>query len=139
MKAQPRLHSVTWFVILVPFAISVAPKDPARVSATRAKIEGIQMALERCWADIGQYPTETQGLQTLVKDPGIEGWNGPYIIGESPLKDPWGLDFRYRLIDGKPSIDSAGPDMVFGTEDDRSRDSPLPSEGGCSASCARGY
>lgn len=33
--------------------------------------------------DTGRYPTSDEGLQALVEDPGISGWQGPYCIGNT--------------------------------------------------------
>jgi len=36
-------------------------------------------------------------------------------------KDAWGKEFRYRLVEGKPAIDSSGPDGILGTDDDNGK------------------
>ena len=54
----------------------------------------------------------------LLQGPGIKDWRGPYIEEEELPADAWGRQFRYRVVDGKPIIDSAGPDGNFGTDDD---------------------
>lgn len=72
-----------------------------------------------------QYPTENQGLRALVARTDIEPlplkWT--QTMEEIPL-DPWGTPFQYRFPGSqnplRPEIISAGPDKVFGTDDDLS-------------------
>src|SRR6516164_3327496 len=42
--------------------------------------------------DNGRYPTQQEGLQALVLNPGgLPGWHGPYIKTRSGMPlDPWG-------------------------------------------------
>ena len=87
------------------------------ISSTRARIASIKTACDVFEVDTGQYPTEAQGLQALLVDPGVTNWQGPYLRGGIPT-DAWGNDFRYRLVKGEPAIDSPGPDHLFGTADD---------------------
>ena len=67
--------------------------------------------------DVGRYPTEQEGLQVLITNQ-LKNSKGPYMTASDVPRDPWGQPYRYRLIDGKPCIDSSGPDRKFGTEDD---------------------
>ena len=48
-------------------------------------------ALHQYYQDTGFFPTREQGgLKTLVKNPGVEGWNGPYVDPGSNFMDPYG-------------------------------------------------
>jgi hypothetical protein len=67
--------------------------------------------------DVGRYPAS---LMDLLRDPGLEGWNGPYLSGISvendAMVDPFGSPFEYYYVsDPGAAIDSLaviskGPD-----------------------------
>ncbi len=111
-------------VLMLPlllFGIGASPRSKeSRISALRATQASLKVALDMYQVDTGAYPTEQQGLQALITNPGVEGWYGPYlrVKDDLPPPDPWGNQFRYTLVDGKPRVDSAGADATFGTEDD---------------------
>lgn len=52
-------------------------------------------ALDAFNLSVGRYPTTDEGLEALYKDPGIKGWDGPYLRKDVPL-DPWGRPYIYR-------------------------------------------
>jgi general secretion pathway protein G len=52
----------------------------------------------------GRYPTSEEGLVVLLYDRTLE---------KLP-KDPWGRDYAYELVDGKPRIGSLGADGTAG-------------------------
>ncbi len=114
-------------IILAILAAVVIPKvvgrtDDARVSAAISDIQAFGSALNMYKADTGQYPTGDQGLNALLHDPGVRGWNKPYLDNMEALKaDPWGHPYVYK----NPSehgqefdILSSGPDGQVGTADD---------------------
>ncbi len=54
-------------------------------------------ALELFRLDVGRYPSQQEGLQSLVTSPPTApNWNGPYLKKESALKDPWGVPYQYQ-------------------------------------------
>jgi general secretion pathway protein G len=75
-------------------------------------------ALNSFIRDCGEFPTEEQGLIALCTNPGLEGWNGPYIPDSAYLDDLWHHGFQYELRDGTPLLWSLGEDGISGTEDD---------------------
>ncbi|MHB8957957.1 MAG: type II secretion system protein GspG [Pirellulaceae bacterium] len=75
-------------------------------------------ALNSFRRDCGEFPTEEEGLIALCTDPGLEGWNGPYVTDSNYLDDVWHHRFQYELRDGKPLLWSSGADGKSGTEDD---------------------
>lgn len=85
-------------------------------SAIRS-LNNLATALGRYRFHVGAYPTTEQGLKALIEDPGVDGWNGPYII---QLKsDPWETPYCYALdTGGNADVFTAGPDRVAGTPDD---------------------
>jgi len=69
-------------------------------------VANLQIALALYHVDTGRYPSEQEGLAVLLRAP-APGLS-PYITA-LPL-DPWGNPYRYRLVDGYPVVESAGPD-----------------------------
>lgn len=65
-------------------------------------IERLAGILDIYRLDVGQYPTTAQGLQALNADPGVPGWNGPYLKDADGIKDPWGRVFQYRSPSTRP-------------------------------------
>jgi general secretion pathway protein G len=112
---------ISVFVLLAGIYIYVAlfsrsDRDYAR-QKTRSEIACLQAGLELFRYDCGRYPTPEEGLSILVTSNNIPGWRLHYL--PRPVScDFWGTPYRYRLVDGKPSIVSAGKDKMFGTADD---------------------
>lgn len=70
----------------------------SRTQTARVQIQNIVAALELYKLDVGHYPTQAEGLNSLVAAPSNEvGWNGPYLKRESALKDPWGEAYIYKV------------------------------------------
>mgnify|MGYP000146566051 FL=1 len=59
-------------------------------------IRVIESALKFYRLDNYRYPTQSQGLESLVKPPstGADKWNGPYL--EKLPEDPWGVAYSYQ-------------------------------------------
>jgi hypothetical protein len=105
-------------VFLIP-AIAIAIVGAALAAAGMAGlaavfemgIDGAQIyqAVERYRADTGQFPAQIEDLQ---------------IADEAVLTDPWDMPYRIELVldadtgQEAPWLVSAGPDAVFGTDDD---------------------
>ena len=101
----------------------------AHVESTRATLSAVQQMIALYRADCQMYPSERQGLEALVRNPSVLGWDGPYLRGGVPL-DSWSRQLHYRLLDGKPLVESAGRDGVFGTGDDILEGTPIVERGG---------
>jgi len=83
----------------------------ARVKTANLQLESTATSLDLFKDDIGRYPTQVEGLQALVADPGAEGWLGPYLKSAKALNDPWGRPLSYALsADGAASVTSLGAD-----------------------------
>lgn len=85
----------------------------ARVDTTKVQLQNISSALELYYLDSGQYPSQELGLVALASAPNDGSvWNGPYLKGETALKDSWGNAFVYeRDGDGSGvSVKSLGRD-----------------------------
>ncbi|UWP90896.1 type II secretion system major pseudopilin GspG [Aliiroseovarius crassostreae] len=89
--------------------------NPAKQTIARGQIGNFTTALESFWVDTGQFPSTQQGLAVLRENPGISGWNGPYLRKNIPL-DPWGNPYVYLYPgrDGHFEILSYGADGVEG-------------------------
>ncbi len=54
----------------------------AREEATLNELNNLNKALVEFYEDTGRFPSEAEGLAALVSDPGINGWQGPYVGGD---------------------------------------------------------
>lgn len=110
--------------VLLTAARWILPRTPnggdihmKRAAATQ--IDVLAKVLDTFFLDTGRYPTEDEGLEALVEDPGLFGWNGPYLRKARLPKDPWGNQYLYRLMpDNTYIVGSAGKDKVMGNNDD---------------------
>jgi general secretion pathway protein G len=92
-------------IILGLLAGLVGPRLLGRVgqskqAAARAQIELFGAALDQYRLDVGSYPASGAGLEGLVKNPGANNWNGPYLKKGSVPKDPWGNPYKYKCCPG---------------------------------------
>jgi general secretion pathway protein G len=51
----------------------------SKTAAARAQIELLGAALDQYRLDVGGYPNGQQGLDSLVRNPNVPNWNGPYL------------------------------------------------------------
>lgn len=99
---------------------SIKQIDKAKVVTARTQIETFCIALESYYLDVGEYPSEDDGLSCLWDKSSCpsEKWNGPYVSKPIP-KDPWGGEYHY-LSPGRNdlawTIISYGKDSVEGGE-----------------------
>ena len=109
-KIIAKVASVVTVVIAVLITVVIrdvmAYRKSEMVSATRSWLNVNRKALELYRNDHGRYPTETEGLHALQDSIG------------SITNDAWKTPFRYRMAEGRPQIESAGPDKKFNTADD---------------------
>lgn len=96
--------------------------DTSKVQTAKTQIKMLKSAVGILQLDIGQVPTQAQGLKLLTDAPSEEpqrtAWKGPYIDGKLPM-DPWGNPFVYKVPGeaGQPfSITSLGADGREGGE-----------------------
>jgi general secretion pathway protein G len=109
-------------IILGLLAALVAPKlfqkvGSSKQKAAKAQIALFESALDAFRLDVGRYPTTEEGLQALVKNPGLPKWDGPYLPKGVP-KDPWGNDYVYKCPGehGEYDLYSLGADGKEGGE-----------------------
>ena len=88
-------------IILGILAAIVVPRvmdrpDVARVTKAKQDIRALESALNLYKLDNFRYPTTDQGLEALVKKPGVppepKNWR-PYM--DRLPKDPWGNPYQY--------------------------------------------
>lgn len=72
-----------------------SPSPRTRVVAAHAQLAAFQSALGAYKGDLGRFPTQQQGLQSLRAQPaGAVNWQGPYLPQDIPM-DPWGRAYEY--------------------------------------------
>jgi len=96
--------------------------EEAKITTAKADINAaLSTALDLFEHDVGRYPTDDEGLNALITNPGtLKGWKGPYLkTGLRP--DPWGNPYIYKRDTDQSTryqLSSAGPDGQQGTDDD---------------------
>src|SRR5499426_4604981 len=83
-----------------------------RESMARQELDLFAKALEIFHADFGRYPTTTEGLGALVRQPSsLAGWRGPYIDKDYSV-DPWGAEYVYQVFNNGASyiLSTYGPE-----------------------------
>lgn len=71
---------------------------PPRSMTLAQALDAYRNALDNYREDVGEYPSPAQGLGALREDPGLAGWNGPYVPLSLAETDPWGRAFIYRIL-----------------------------------------
>jgi general secretion pathway protein G len=95
----------------------------ARVKSAKLQIDSLSAALDLFYLDAGRYPSQSEGLNVLIKRPSsVATWNGPYLKQTALPVDPWGHPYEYRVPgQGAPyMIVSLGSDGREGGSDDAS-------------------
>lgn len=69
----------------------------AKIKAAKVQIEDISTALDMYKLDVGNYPSNQQGLAVLVEKPvDSKQWNGPYLRKDKVPVDPWQQEYHYQ-------------------------------------------
>jgi prepilin-type N-terminal cleavage/methylation domain-containing protein len=119
--------SVIGIVISIIMPVVNRIKNDVRYKVTMEEMENIVYAIvgnleikekgkvssHNYFSDTGSLPTT---LNNLITNPGVSGWNGPYLRDVGDFKDGWGNDYIYDNLNGY--IRSKGPDGINGTSDD---------------------
>ncbi|MCG8441014.1 MAG: type II secretion system major pseudopilin GspG [Caulobacterales bacterium] len=70
----------------------------AKSDAAGLQLNQIEAGLDLFRLDVGRYPTEQEGLEALIANPGgLDRWKGPYVRKAETLTDPWGAPFHYAF------------------------------------------
>lgn len=83
----------------------------AREDATLRELKGLSGGLASFYADTGRLPTQAEGLAALVVNPGVTGWQGPYVAGGrgNPVTEATTDEFgRAYIYDASPTTIPAG-------------------------------
>ena len=95
-------------------------KKRAKESTARQSIASLTTSLDMYKNLAGHYPTEQQGLESLVKKPDSpprpRRWTQALDNVDS-VNDPWGNPYQYKLIEEQPVITSLGPDGKVSEDD----------------------
>lgn len=107
--------------ILASFIVPQIMKRPeqARLIKAQQDILAIENALDLYKLDTGEYPTNAQGLNALVKKPASsENWQ--QYLKKLP-KDPWGKNYNYQHPgeNGEIDIFTTHNDKLIGNWDDK--------------------
>lgn len=110
-------------VILTLVAGLIGPRVLDQLGGAKSKtatvqIKELEQALDLFKLDVGRYPSDAEGLRSLVERPSsAPGWNGPYLRKELPA-DPWGNPYQYKFPgrNGGPDVFSYGADGRPGGE-----------------------
>jgi general secretion pathway protein G len=99
-KGFTLIELIVVMAILAMLAALVGPKlfpklGKGKQSAAKAQIELLGQALDQFKLDTSRYPTTQEGLSVLMTNPGIDGWEGPYLKKALP-NDPWGKPYSYQ-------------------------------------------
>ena len=112
-------------VIIGMLAAIVGPKlfgkvGKSKQSTAKVQIEQFGQALDMMRLDIGRYPTTSVGLESLINNPGIDGWDGAYLKKNLVPKDPWNKEYVYQSpgSNGEYDLSSYGLDGNVGGEDE---------------------
>jgi len=115
-KPNPRSFTLIELMIVVVIlgllATVIMPRildrpEQARRMKAKADIQSIQTALALFKTDTGRFPTTAEGLDTLVNDPGIRGYNLDGYLDKVPT-DPWGNTYLYLC----PGLHSKDYDLL---------------------------
>lgn len=105
-NSRPGFTLIEMLVVIVVIAVLAGLVAPlvfrnvgdAKVSAAKAQIELLGLALDQYRLDNDYYPSTAQGLEALRTpphgDPPARKWRGPYLKKAVPL-DPWGRPYLY--------------------------------------------
>jgi general secretion pathway protein G len=88
--------------MVVPLAAAMWLQVPNRAAArtvfARSQLKVLSIAMERYYLDVDRYPSQDAGLRALVEaPPQTPGWQGPYVLDDRALRDPWGQPYIYRM------------------------------------------
>lgn len=99
----------------------VGKSQKAKITATRATMDGIGQALGMYEQDQGNFPTTEQGIEALVTRPSdVDEQTWSQYLKDLPV-DAWNQPLKYASPGENGSdydLISSGPDRRFGTEDD---------------------
>lgn len=126
-RAQAGFTLIELLVVLVILGLLAAFAAPqvlkylgrAKTDAAGIQVQNIASILDLYRLEVGSYPSEQDGLDALLEQPGdAPRWNGPYVKRRDALMDPWGRMYVYRFPGDHGAYDlySLGADNGEGGE-----------------------
>ena len=122
-RGMTLVEIIVVIVILSILASVVGPKlfgkvSKAKKSDAQHQIAIFKGAMDMYRLDTGDLPTTQHGLKALVSNPGIDGWDGPYLDSNEIPLDPWKNPYAYQIpgTDRDYDIISFGKDKSPGGE-----------------------
>lgn len=110
-------------VVLSLIAAAVTPQvmgrlDRSKVRAAKIQMETLSASVDMFRIDTGRYPTEQEGLKSLITQPAdVNVWDGPYVRTGQSVVDPWDRLFIYKKTsNGKYILSTFGADGASGGE-----------------------
>ena len=67
----------------------------AKQQTAKTQIEMLMTAMNAYRMDVGDFPSQNEGIDALMTNPGLEDWDGPYLSKAIP-KDPWKKEYNYQ-------------------------------------------
>lgn len=108
--------------------VMVTAITSAEIQASEEGLDGLKEALLLYFEDTDQFPGSSgnaeNDLQDLIADPGVTGWDGPYINSgfenNDFVKDAWNRTITYSYTMGEMScvVRGNGADGISGNSDD---------------------
>lgn len=120
------LELMVVLLILALLASIAAPQvikhlRKAKSQTAKVQVQALAAAVDSFHLDNGRYPTNAEGLKSLVdRPPNALSWDGPYIQRRDSLIDPWGTIYFYKTPGraGEFEIYTLGSDHREGGEGD---------------------
>ena len=84
----------------------------AKQGTAKTQIQLLMTSLDAYRLDVGSYPSQQEGLDALISNPGADGWSGPYLAKGFVPDDPWKHPYIYQNPGehGEVDIHSLGAD-----------------------------
>jgi general secretion pathway protein G len=126
LKNRKGITLIELLVVMVIIGLIAALVGPnifknlgkGKQKAAKAQVELFGQVLDSFKLDIGRYPSSSEGLNALITNPGVEGWDGPYLRKDVVPLDPWRTPYHYQSPGnhGEYDLFSYGADRSPGGE-----------------------
>ncbi|MEM9270976.1 MAG: type II secretion system major pseudopilin GspG, partial [Pseudomonadota bacterium] len=78
----------------------------AKSQTAEIQMKQLKGALQLLYVDTGRYPTDAEGLEVLIRDPGtMPRWRGPHLTAPEAWLDPWARTYRYQAGSGSAGFE----------------------------------
>lgn len=97
---------------------TTTPSYDSKEIRTYLTISELTVGLVQFISDMDRYPTDEEGLASLLRNNEFEAWKGPYLKHTEVPTDEWGNQFVYINKGSFFRLFSSGKDGKPGTKDD---------------------